>query len=144
MLLEHFLHETRYLSLAHLYFDEEKLTILNDAKKEHPHFESFDLNKEIKAIPMADILFIELGESTKEKLKLLVGIFTKHQPIIAYIFADDVENRLLLKFALHFGLTDVLPLKNDESLLLSIFSKNPTKLDDKLYIFQKIELEKKI
>lgn len=144
MLLEHFLHETRYLSLAHLYFDEEKLTILNDAKKEHPHFQSFDLNKEIKAVPMADILFIELGESTKEKLKLLVGIFTKHQPIIAYIFADDVENRLLLKFALHFGLTDVLPLKNDESLLLSIFSKNPTKLDDKLYIFQKIELEKKI
>ena len=144
MLLEQFLHETRYLSIAHLYFDEEKLTILHHAKKEHSHFQSFDLNKDLKAVPMADILFIEIGESTKEKLKLLVSIFTKHQPIISYIFADDVENSLLLKFALHFGLTDVLPLKNDENLLLSIFTKNPTKLDNKLYIFQKIELEKKI
>ncbi|WP_333804222.1 PilZ domain-containing protein [Sulfurospirillum sp.] len=144
MLLEQFLHETRYLSIAQLSFDEEKLTIFNHAKKEHPHFQSFDLNKDINSVPMADILFIEIGESTKDKLKLLVSIFTRHKPIISYIFADDVENRLLLKFALHFGLTDVLPLKDEESVLLSIFTKNPTKLDDNLYVFQKIELEKKI
>ena len=144
MLLEQFLHETRYLTIAHLSFDEEKLTILNRLKKEHTQFQSYNIYKDTKSIPMADIFFIEIGESTKEKLKLLVGIFTKHKPIIAYLFADDMENRLLLKFALHFGITDVLPLKNEESLLFSIFPKNPNKLDDKLYTFQKIELEKKI
>ncbi|KFL35173.1 MULTISPECIES: PilZ domain-containing protein [unclassified Sulfurospirillum] len=144
MLLEQFLHETRYLSIAHLYFDEEKLTILSRAKKEHAAFQSFDLAKDLKTVPMADILFIEIGESSKDKLKLLVSLFAKHKPIIAYLFADDVENRLLLKFALHFGITDVLPLKNEENLLFSIFSKNANKLDDKLYTFQKIELEKKI
>ncbi|AOO65396.1 PilZ domain-containing protein [Sulfurospirillum halorespirans] len=144
MLLEQFLHETRYLSIAHLYFGEEKLTILSRAKKEHASFQSFDLAKDLKTIPTADILFIEIGESSKDKLKLLVSLFAKHKPIIAYIFADDVENRLLLKFALHFGITDVLPLKNEENLLFSIFSKNANKLDDKLYTFQKIELEKKI
>lgn len=144
MLLEQFLNETRYLSIAHLYFDEEKLTILSRAKKEHASFQSFDLAKDLKTIPMADILFIEIGESNKDKLKILVSLFAKHKPIIAYLFVDDVENRLLLKFALHFGITDVLPLKNEENLLFSIFSKNANKLDDKLYTFQKIELEKKI
>lgn len=144
MLLDQFLHETRYLSIAHLRFGEERLTIFNRAKKEHSNFQSFDLTQDLKSPPMADVLFIEIGESTKEKLKLLVNIFTRRKPIISYIFADDVENRLLLKFALHFGITDVLPLKNDDNLLLSIFNKNSTKLDDKLYTFQKIELEKKI
>lgn len=144
MLLEQFVHETRYLSIAHLSFGEEKLTIFNRAKKEHPNFHSFDLTQDLKSLPMADILFVEIGETTKEKLKLLVSLFAKHKSIITYIFADDVENRLLLKFALHFGITDVLPLKNEENLLFSIFSKNANKLDDKLYTFQKIELEKKI
>lgn len=144
MLLEQFLHETRYLSIVHLSFGEEKLTIFNRAKKEHPNFHSFDLNNDIKSTPMADIFFIEIGETTKEKLKLLLGLFAKHKPIITYLFADDVENRLLLKFALHFGITNVLPLKNEENLLFSVFSKNANKLDDKLYTFQKIELEKKI
>lgn len=144
MLLEQFLHETRYLSIAHLYFDELTLTIFNHAKKEHTSFQTYDLHKELKSVPMADILFIEIGETTKDKLKLLVSLFAKHKPIITYLFADDVENRLLLKFALHFGITDVLPLKNEDNILFSIFSKNATKLDDKLYTFQKIELEKKI
>ena len=144
MLLEQFLHETRYLSIAHLYFDEVKLTILDRAKKEHTSFQSFDLTQDIKTAPVADILFIEIGEGNKDKLKLLVSLFAKRKPIIAYLFAEDVENRLLLKFALHFGITDVLPLKNEENLLYSIFSKTANKLDDKLYTFQKIELEKKI
>ena len=144
MLLEQFLHETRYQSIAHLYFDEVKLTILDRAKKEHTSFQSFDLTKDIKSAPLADILFIEIGDGNKDKLKLLVSLFAKRKPIIAYLFADDVENRLLLKFALHFGITDVLPLKNEENLLFSIFSKSPNKLDDKLFTFQKIELEKKI
>lgn len=143
MVLEQFLSETRYLSIAHLYFSEKKLFFFEKAKQEHSHFSTFDLTT-TATIPATDILFIEIGDSSKEKLKLLLGLFTKHKPIIAYLFADDVENRLLLKFALHFGATDVLPLKNDENLLFSIFTKNPNKLDDRLYTFQKIELEKKI
>ena len=144
MVLEQFLHETRYLSIVHLYFDEMKLTLFERAKKEHPHFVSYDLARGVKDIPQTDICFIELGDSSKEKLKLLLSIFTRHKPIISYVFVDDVENRLLLKFSLHFGITDVLPLQNEETLLFSIFTKNANKLDDKLYTFQKIELEKKI
>lgn len=144
MVLEQFLYETRYLSIAHLYFGEMKLTLFDRAKKEHAHFQSYDLTQENKNIPLVQICFIELGECTKDKLKLLLSIFTRHKPIIAYIFANDVENRLLLKFALHFGVTDVLPLQNEETLLFSIFTKEANKLDDKLYTFQKIELEKKI
>lgn len=55
-----------------------------------------------------------------------------------------MENRLLLKFALHFGIADVLPLDNHETLFASIFTKNPTKLDDKLDVFRKIETGNKI
>lgn len=144
MVLEQFLLETRYLTIAHLYFSEKKLTLFDSIKEEHSHFSTYDLTQNTHSIPATDILFIEIGDSSKEKLKLLLGIFTRHKPIMAYIFADDVENRLLLKFALHFGSTDVLPLKNDEALLFSIFTKNANKLDEKLYTFQKIELEKKI
>jgi hypothetical protein len=143
MVLEQFLFETRYLRIAHLYFSEKKLTFFEEAKQQHDHFSTFDIAT-TSHIPSTDILFIEIGDSSKEKLKLLLGLFTKHKPIIAYLFADDVEHRLLLKFALHFGITDVLPLKNDESVLFSIFTKQANKLDDKLYTYQKIELEKKI
>lgn len=144
MLLEHFVRETRYLSIGHFYFDAEKLEFFSKIKNTHPKVLTYDLTQSLANAPMVDILFVELGESTKDKLKLLLSLFTKHKPIIIYIFADDVENKLLLKFALHFGITDVLPFKNDTSLLDSIFSKNSNKLDDRLYIFQKIELEKKI
>lgn len=144
MVLEQFLDETKHLSITHFYFDEMKLTLFDRAKKEHSHFQSYDLAQASQAIPTAEICFIELGESTKDKLKLMLSIFTKQKPIIAYIFADDVTNSLLLKFALHFDITDVLPLKNDESVFLAIFSKNANKLDSKLDTFQKIELEKKI
>ena len=144
MVLEQFLHETRFFSIVHLYFDEQKITFLDHAKKEHPRFMTFNADHDPKAVPLADILFIELGDSSKDKLKLLLGLMTRHKPLICYIFSTDVENRLLLKFALHFGVTDVLPLKNEESVLFSIFTKNSNKLDEKLFIFQKIELEKKI
>ncbi|MCD8476937.1 MAG: hypothetical protein LRY68_02520 [Sulfurospirillum sp.] len=144
MLLENFLQETRYLSVVHLYFHEQKLIFFEQAKKKYSHFTSFDIEQDTKAFLGADILLIEIGDTTKEKLKQLVSIFTKHKPVISYLFANDVENKLLLKFSLHFGCTDVLPLINQEKLLHAIFTKNPNKLDEKLYLFQKTELEKKI
>ncbi|WP_041961744.1 PilZ domain-containing protein [Sulfurospirillum cavolei] len=143
MVLEQFLFETRYLSIAYLYFGEKRLSVLESALIPHAKFSSYDLDL-LSYRDHNDILFIELGESSKEKLKRLLGIFTQHKPVVAYLFAQDVENRLLLKFALHFGITDVLPLNNEATLLASIFTKNPNKLDDKLYMYQKIELEKKI
>ena len=143
VVLEQFLFETRYLSIAHLYFGEKRLSVLESALIPHVKFSSYDLDLSSYR-DHNDILFIELGESSKEKLKRLLGIFTQHKPVVAYLFAQDVENRLLLKFALHFGITDVLPLNNEATLLASIFTKNPNKLDDKLYMYQKIELEKKI
>jgi len=143
VVLEQFLFETRYLSIAHLYFGEKRLSVLESALIPHAKFSSYDLDL-LSYRDRNDILFIELGESSKEKLKRLLGIFTQYKPVVAYLFAQDVENRLLLKFALHFGVTDVLPLNNEATLLASIFTKNPNKLDDKLYMYQKIELEKKI
>ncbi|MCR1809991.1 pilus assembly protein PilZ [Sulfurospirillum sp. hDNRA2] len=143
MVLEQFLFETRYLSIAYLYFGEKRLSVLESVLNRHVKFSSYDLDLSSYR-DHNDILFIELGESSKEKLKRLLGIFTQHKPVVAYLFAQDVENRLLLKFALHFGITDVLPLNNEATLLASIFTKNPNKLDDKLYMYQKIELEKKI
>ena len=86
MILEHFLQETRFLSIAHLYFDEQHITFLDDAKKEHPHFKTFDIQSIAQEIPQADALFIELGDGSKEKLKHLLGIMTRHKPLISYIF----------------------------------------------------------
>nr|WP_256497215.1 pilus assembly protein PilZ [Sulfurospirillum sp. DNRA8] len=131
------------MSIAYLYFGEKRLSVLESVLNRHVKFSSYDLDLSSYR-DHNDILFIELGESSKEKLKRLLGIFTQHKPVVAYLFAQDVENRLLLKFALHFGITDVLPLNNEATLLASIFTKNPNKLDDKLYMYQKIELEKKI
>ncbi|ACZ12302.1 pilus biosynthesis protein PilZ [Sulfurospirillum deleyianum] len=144
MLLEEFLQETRYLSIGHLYFHEAKLTLFENAKKKFAHFVTVDVEHEMKTFPDMDVLLIEIGDVSKEKLKRLVSLFTKYKPIVTYLFTDDIENKLLLKFALHFGITDVLPLLNQEKTLLSIFSKNPNKLDEKLHLFKKTELETKI
>ncbi|MDD3344787.1 MAG: pilus assembly protein PilZ [Sulfurospirillaceae bacterium] len=142
MILEQFVSETYTMTIAHLYFDEKELTIFDTLAIEHPNFYSFNLLTDEKSkIPNAEFLFIEAGESTKEKLKILVGILTKNKPIVTYIFADDVENRLLLKFALHFDILDVLPMKNDESVYHTIFAKNLNKLDYRLEIHHKIKRE---
>lgn len=144
MIVEQFLLETKNMLISHLYFDEKKLSIFDTFQTNHPHFQSFNINTDLKSIPNSDFFFIEVGESNKEKLKTLLGLLTKNKPIATYLFADDVENRLLLKFALHFGIADVLPLDNHETLFASIFTKNPTKLDDKLDVFRKIETGNKI
>lgn len=140
MIVEQFLLTTKNMVLTHLYFDEKRLDIFDALKNTHPHFQTYDIQGDIQKIPTSDFFFIEIGESTKDKLKILLGVLTKHKPIATYLFADDVENRLLLKFALHFGIADVLPLDNHETLLASIFTKNPNKLDDKLSIFNKIAI----
>jgi len=144
MLLESFLHRTRNMSISHLFFDTKQMTIFNTLQRQHPRFKLHNLTNHTQAFPPSEILLIELGESTKEKLKILLGVLSKSKPIITYIFADDVENKLLLKFALHFGITDVLPLRNEESLLGSIFTKSPNKIDEKLHIFDKLDIEQKM
>lgn len=144
MLLEKFLQETGKMRISHLFFDTKQLGILEPLQKEHPQFTVYPLTEQTHVIPSSEVLFIELGQSTKEKFKTLVGIFTKHKPLVSYIFADDVEDRLLLKFALHFGITDVLPLRNDEALLNSIFTKNANKLDTTLETFKRLDIEQKM
>ena len=144
MLLEKFLQETGKMRISHLFFDTKQLGILEPLQKEHPQFTVYPLTEQTHVIPSSEVLFIELGQSNKEKFKTLVGIFTKHKPLVSYIFADDVEDRLLLKFALHFGITDVLPLRNDEALLHSIFTKNANKLDTTLETFKRLDIEQKM
>lgn len=144
MLLEKFLQETGKMRISHLFFDTKQLGILEPLQKDHPQFTVYPLTEQTHVIPSSEVLFIELGQSTKEKFKTLVGIFTKHKPLVSYIFADDVEDRLLLKFALHFGITDVLPLRNDEALLHSIFTKNANKLDTTLETFKRLDIEQKM
>jgi hypothetical protein len=41
---EQFLAETRYLSIAHLFFSHQHLTLFDSLKAEHQHFSTFDLN----------------------------------------------------------------------------------------------------
>lgn len=144
MLLEKFLQETSKMRISHLFFDSKQLGVLGVLQKEHSQFTTYPLTDQTHIIPSSDVLFIELGKSTKEKFKTLVGIFTKHKPLVSYIFAEDVEDRLLLKFALHFGITDVLPLRNDEALLNSIFTKNANKLDTTLETFKRLDIEQKM
>jgi len=141
MTLAKFLQETCHMSITHCFFETKELSIFSTMQREHPHFKMHNLSNETNAYPPSDILFIELGESNKEKLKCLLKLLTQCKPLISYIFTSDVENRLLLKFALHFGITDVLPLHNESSLLDSIFSKGPTKLDEKLNTFHKLAIE---
>lgn len=144
MLLEKFLQETSKMKVSHLFFDAKQLAILEPLQKEHPQFIAYPLTEQTNIIPSSEVLFIELGESNKEKFKTLVGIFTKHKPLVSYIFANNVEDKLLLKFALHFGITDVLPLRNDEALLSSIFTKNANKLDETLETFKRLDVEQKM
>lgn len=144
MLLEAFLDKTRNMDIVHLFFDAKKLTIFNSLQTHHSRFKVHNLSTHTQAFPPAEVLLIEIGESTKEKLKVLLSVLTKSKPLITYIFADDVENKLLLKFALHFGITDVLPLRNEESLLGSIFTKSPNKIDEKLSTNEKLEIEQKM
>lgn len=141
MTLEKFLQETRHMRITHCFFETKELSIFNSLQREHSHFKIHNLATETNAYPPSDILFIEIGEGSKEKLKFLLKLLTQCKPLISYIFTSDVENRLLLKFALHFGITDVLPLRNETSLLDSIFTKNPTKLDEKLNTFHKLAIE---
>ncbi len=141
MILEQFVSETYTMTVSHLYFDVKKLDIFDTLAIEHPNFSSFNLNNNEITLPYAEFLFIEIGESSKEKLQILLRILTHKRPLVTYIFADDVDNRLLLKFALHFGVLDVLPLKNDDSVKHAIFAKNPNKLDLKLDMHRIIERE---
>jgi len=141
MTLEKFLRETRHMSVTHCFFETKELSIFGTLQREHPHFKIHNLANETNAYPPSDILFVEVGDGSKEKLKFLLKLLTQCKPLISYVFSSDVENRLLLKFALHFGITDVLPLRNEISLLDSIFTKNPTKVDEKLNTFHKLAIE---
>lgn len=144
MLLEKFFQETGKMRVSHLFFDTKRLGVLESLQKNHPQFTECHLTDQTHIIPSSEVLFIELGQNSKEKLKILVGIFTKQKPLISYIFADDIEDRLLLKFALHFGITDVLPMRNDEALLNSIFTKNANKIDTALETFKRLDIEQKM
>lgn len=141
MILEQFIAETSNMSIVHLYFDEKKLDIFDALAINHPNYISYNLSDPQISPSKADIFFIEIGESTKEKLKYLLGLFTKHKPIVSYFFADNVEDKLLLKFALHFDISDVLPLKNDDSIFASLFSKSPNKLELRIKAYHQIERE---
>ena len=141
MILEKFIQETRHLSITHCFFETKKLTIFNTLQTKHSRFKLHNLSNETPSYPPCDIVFIEIGEGGKDKLKVLLKLLTQCKPLVSYIFADDVENKLLLKFALHFAITDVLPLINETQLLDSIFTKNPSKLDEKLSIFRKLSIE---
>jgi len=144
MILEKFIQETRHLRITHCFFETKKLSIFNLLQAKHAHFKLHNLSNETQGYPPSDILLIELGEGGKEKLKVLLKILTQCKPLVSYIFADDVENKLLLKFALHFSITDVLPLVNENRLLDSIFTKTPSKLDEKLSTFHKLSIEQQM
>ncbi|KIM09065.1 MAG: hypothetical protein KU29_02305 [Sulfurovum sp. FS06-10] len=141
MILDQFLEETVHLSMVHIYFEKKQLDILNPIHAHHQKIKYYDMAN-TKEIPSVDIVFIELFDNSKSSLKPLVEFFTKHNPIISYIFAEEVNNLFLLKFALHFGITDVLPLRNEPSVLNTLFTKTPNKLDRALELSRTIVMSK--
>ncbi len=95
-------------------------------------------------IIFSDIIIFEIDELTKEYVKILNNIIKKCSSKEVFIFCEDVENKFLLKYALHFSLNKLHLLsesdENIEKLLKSISKNIDIKNSEKL----QIEISKKI
>ncbi|MDD3463516.1 MAG: diguanylate cyclase [Sulfurospirillaceae bacterium] len=131
MLIEEFIEKSRNMYIYHVFFDEKKLNIFDKIALKHKNFYSKNIY-EIGENDYWDFLFVEADDASKEKLKTILGLFQKHKPLCSYIFAENTDNIFLLKFALHFGISDVLPINKKEHLLATLFPKNANKIDEKL------------
>jgi len=95
-------------------------------------------------IIFSDIIIFEIDKLTKEYVKILNNIIKKCSSKEVFIFCEDVENKFLLKYALHFSLNKLHLLsesdENIEKLLKSISKNIDIKNSEKL----QIEISKKI
>ena len=92
----------------------------------------------------ANIIFIEINRLTKSSVKVLNNIVKQNGHKEIYIFCDDVENKFLLKFALHFSLHKLELLENNkenlEKILLAASKTMIQKRDEKT----QVEISRKI
>ncbi len=136
--------EFKNINLSHLYFTKLRLGHLFNTKNKFASYKSFDLNKGATDISFADIVFIEIIKLNKSSVETLNDIVKKNSSKEIYIFCEDVENKFLLKFALHFSLNKLNFLNDNkddvEKILLDAFKKVEIKKDEKT----QIEISRKI
>ena len=138
------INEFKKINLSHLYFTKLRLGQLFNTKSKFASYKSFDLSKGSTDISFADIVFIEITKLTKSSVKMLNDVVKKNSSKEIYIFCEDVENKFLLKFALHFSLNK-LNLLNDnkddiEKILVEATKKVEIKKDEK----NQIEISRKL
>lgn len=96
------INEFKNINLSHLYFTKLRLGHLFNTKSNFSSYKSYDLNKGATDISFADVVFIEITKLTKTIVQTLNDIVKKNSSKEIYIFCEDIENKFLLKFALHF------------------------------------------
>ncbi len=132
------INELKSINLSHLYFTKLRLGHLFNTKSNFSSYKSYDLNKGATSISFADIVFIEITKLTKSSVKILSDIVKKNSSKEIYIFCEDIENRFLLKFALHFSLNRLILLNDNkestEKILLEACKKVETKKKEKAQV----------
>lgn len=113
-------------------------------KNSFASYKSFDLGTGMTDVSFADIVFIEINRLSKTNVHVLNTIVKKNITKEIYLCCEDIENKFLLKFALHFSLNKLILLKDDkinlEKVLLDASKKLKIKVDDKM----QVDMSKKI
>ncbi len=94
----------KYINFSHLYFGKQRLGYLFSMKNSFASYKSFDLGTGMTDVSFADIVFIEINRLSKTNVHVLNTIVKKNITKEIYLFCEDIENKFLLKFALHFSL----------------------------------------
>ncbi len=138
------INEFKNISLSHIYFTKLKLSHIFDTKNRFSSYKSFDANQGDADLSFANIIFIEINKLTKSSVKVLNNIVKQNSHKEIYIFCDDIENKFLLKFALHFSLHKLELLENNkenlEKILLVASKTIIQKRDEKT----QVEISRKI
>ena len=115
------------IQVAHLYIDEINLTHIDKYKEYFSKYKSIDFGNTEVNLEEYDVLLIELKKINKENFKNLNKVVKSNSSKDIYIFSVDSENSFLLKFALHFSLNKIYPLKLDEESVEKILLESSKK-----------------
>ncbi len=125
----------RNINFTHVYFKNKSLSFLEKYKNLFANYTETNLSSDSPKKEHGNIIFLEFPTLSKESFKIL-NIFVKHNiHKEIYIFTNEQDNILLLKFVIHFSLNKLYPLnikeKEIESILLSGSKKHLIKTEEK-------------
>ncbi len=103
--------------ISHLYFTKLRLKNLFDLRDSFGEYENFNLNEDTIDTLSADIVFIEIGKIDKSSITILNNIVKRNSTKEIFLYCEDIEEKFLLKFALHFSLNRLHLLEEDKSSL---------------------------